>query len=350
MEIVRYFLLPLTLIVMSSIQLDAMKRLRELHETIQLKCCPLDESTIVSDEPIIVLPRIIKHSTFLSEYFQAHDSHASFYPIPVPVADHETLENVVACLRIIDYSDDVEKELLGYMHNLVVNYAPQARINLFKSAQKLEIQKLLDCIEAYPAYAADKALISLNQRINPIIQKAKAVFEKIIDKTDAAIIIDVDDTALSRIKRLGMVKLNGVLTAIPYLPALATVRELYKQLVEMGFKIFFLTARTEKLSEEATFFDVYDPTVQNLKDEGYDIFEQVICVPYETYLQMKEQANGDDALFVDLHARWKESERNKIAERFTIAGTLDDTKANLQGENVGHAVLIPSLQPSSKLI
>lgn len=87
--------------------------------------------------------------------------------------------------------------------------------------------------------------------------------------------------------------------------------------------------------------DHYEATVQNLKNEGYDVFEQVICVPYDARSQMQKQANGDNELFVKLHAQWKESERNKIAEKFKIVGTLDDIEKNLQGENVGHAILIP---------
>ena len=331
MKIVRYFFLFLTFALASS-SIDAMKRRRDVG-IIKLRCNHLAESIEVSET-------IVMHSVILSDLIKKSPL-ASCYPISVDVFDQGTLEAIVDCLKIIDAGQEVESSLLDYMYDFFAKRGPQERINLVNAEKNLKIQPLLDCFNVFPTYARKKATDLSNRKLDSVIQKAEDVFVAIEDKKNSAIVIDVDDTALSRIKSLGKITVNGTLTCILYFPALNKVRDLYKQIVDWGFKIFFLTARVEKTSADLTFCDSYEATVKNLKDEGYDVFEQVICVPYEACEQMRQQAKDDMEVVVDLLAQWKESERNKIAEKFTIAGTLDDTEKNLRGKNVGHPVLIP---------
>ncbi len=331
MKIIRYFFLFLTF-TLASTSIHAMKRQRDVG-IIKLKCGHLTESIEVSEE-------VVKHSALLRSLF-TESPFSLLYS--VEVADQRTLQAIVDCLKIIDAGQEIESSLLDYVYDLATKYTAQERINLFQAAKNLEIKELLNCFEAFPNYARKKVTDRVNQQLDIVIKKAEDVFVAIEDKKNSAIIIDVDDTALSRVKSLDKIEVNGSLTPVLYFPALTQVRDLYKRMVAIDFKIFFLTARVEKTSPDLTYCDSYEATVKNLQEEGYDVFEQVICVPYEARKQMREQAKDDDDLFVDLHAQWKEDERNKIAEKFTIAGTLDDVEENLQGKNVGHAVLIPRL-------
>ncbi len=330
MKIVRYSPLSLTLIALASMHLAAMEQKQDATKMIELRCWHLDES-------ITVPAHIIKHSITLSDYFEK-SIFVSFYPIPVDVFDQKTLQGVVDCLKIIDSETDVKNSLLDYM---LIKYTPEERINLFDASESLKILLLMDVSENFPDYCEQKASELRDALLEVLIEDAEKVFEKIEDKANSAIIFDVDDTALRCIKSPGMVHVNGIRTCFPYYPALEKVLTHYKKVGTMGFKIFFLTARVEKILSGLILLDHYEATVQNLKNEGYDVFEQVICVPYDARSQMQKQANGDNELFVKLHAQWKESERNKIAEKFKIVGTLDDIEKNLQGENVGHAILIP---------
>jgi len=342
MKILSSFLLLVILASVSltamELNLDAMEQKPD-KETVWFTCL---------DEDLVEVPvKIVKHSVGLSRRIEMSE-----YNLPFK---HSIVCAVVDCLRIIDSKCDVENHLCDYIHNFMTTSTVQERRDLFFTGYNLNILPLCSSWDRVNDRMKKERIKKQKfdqtmQKLDDVLQKAKAVFERIEDKENSAIIFDVDDTALNAEKALDTVKVNGINTWISYYPALEKTRDFYKQVVAMGFKIFFLTARTEKLSEESTSFDVYDATVQNLKDEGYDIFEQVICIPYEERLQMENQKKSNGVNLCALCALWKESERNKIAQRFTIAGTLDDTKANLQGENVGHAVLIPSLKLSSKLI
>ncbi len=338
MKIVHYFFLFLPFITLVNTNLDGMECQYD-EEKITLRCIDLEE--------VIEIPKsIIKHSAKLSAHIKKFPF-TSFYPIPVEISNQKILLEVIDCLKIIDSEDDVVNRLMNYI-DVVIRGDDLKK--LYDASCTLEIQKLRIIIEElYKSVEARRALQTSayklildnhNKQLDDVIQQAKAVFEKIENKENSAIIIDVDDTALNRAQLRGKVVLNNISTRFPYLLAFDQVLILYKELIAMRFKMFFLTARTDTVSLP---YDCYDATVKNLKDEGYDFFEQVICVSCETREKIKEQAHGDDDLLIELFAQWKESERNKIAATYTIAGTLDDTDKNLQGENVGHAVLIPRL-------
>lgn len=332
MKILRCFSLVFIYAIAVSMPLEGMKRQREI-EKIELRCQD-------SDTSITVPASIVQHSVTLSTHLKKFPLSA-FYPIPVEVADQEVLQVIVDCLTIIDSAENVSNRLLEYVYNLARQHTQQMGRDLFRAQVALEIQQLSDCFKAYPAYAKKKVFDLSDQRLDEVLQKALVVFEKIEDKNNSAIVIDIDDTALTRAKSFGMIQVNGTETCFPYYSALEKVFLCYKKIVAMGFKIFFLTARVEKTSNELSFCDGYEATASNLKEEGYDVFEEIICVQHDAYFQMKDQSKEDIDLFVDLLAEWKARERNRIAKKFTIVGTLDDTEENLKGENVGHAVLIP---------
>lgn len=349
MKNLRYFLLFIICTVLVSADLDAMKRQRD-EDTIALACMNLDETVEVPKS-------VVKYSTQLSAYCKKSPQSTSYFMM-IDVVDQKVLQATIDCLKIIGSENDVENGLMNCIDDFVEKQSSANKKEVIKSfvevGRELEIEHLLSAFKQYPAYKNKKILDQRNQRLNEILdqynqqldtvtQQAKIAFEKIENKKNSAIIIDIDDTALSRATSPGVVVVNNVKTVFPYFPALNQVRVLYKDLVSMGFKIFFLTARMDKTSQNLSFFDCYEATVCNLQKEDYSTFEQVICAPLATRNKICHKANGDANVEVDLLAEWKESERNKIAEKFTIAGTIDDTEENLRGKNVGYPVLIPRL-------
>lgn len=303
MKTAHYFLLFFIIAALTNTHLNAME------ETIELICYQ-------GDNPIKVPIRIVQHSLTLKSKLEK-DSLSLVHSTPFVVSDQVTLQRIVDCLNIIDSEKDVECRLLDYMRDIAT---PQERTKLFDAAEILKIQKFVEVTEVYTNSVLKNLSDHHEQGLDKVLKRAKAVFTKVKDKANSAIIIDVDDTALSLTKSLGNIIVNGVWRGAVYFPAHDKVRDLYKYVVKLGFKIFFLTARVEKTSPDVTYLDRYEATIFNLKNEGYTVFERVICVPYETRAQIKKQADGDNTVFNSLIAQWKESERNKIAEQFRVVG------------------------------
>jgi len=326
MKILSSFLL---LVILARVNLTAMEPNPEVTEKNIVLFRGSD-----SDDLIAVPVKIANHSPRLG-YLLALGRRFSpqgviSYGLPI---NSSTLHVIVDCLKIIDSKDDVENLLCDYVHNFMIQSTEQEQKNLFSAASRLKIQPLCTSFGRVNDRVNKERLDQIKQKLDSDLQEAKASFEKIENKESSAIIFDVDDTALNRAQqRLCVIKINGVSMSAFYYSALSQVHAFYKDVITLGFKIFFLTARAQSH---------YDTTVHNLIGEGYDIFEKIICIPDEIRLQTCEQAEGDLKIWGGLIAQWKESERNKIAEKFTIVGTIDDTQENLQGENVGHPILIP---------
>lgn len=340
MKIVRYFLLPLIIAALAASSLDAMKR--KLSENDRMIRFAWDQAAV--GEYLEVPERVLKHSIALDLHAKSYEkqlSSNSEYVIPTDADGKDLLQAIFDCLNIIDENESEDQavtSLLRYIDG--TNYPPHGFAVI---AQDLQIATLeLAC----KGFSNDLDYIDQGSlELQKILDQAMAVFEQIEDKSKHAIIFDVDDTTLSNKINLGMMHINDIKTRFPYLSAIKEVLKFYQDVVEMGFKIFFLTARVETTFLIPNILDGYEATESNLIDQGYHTFEQIICVPYETRLQMSAKATDetgvlDNDLYVDLHGKWKEQERNEIAKKYTIAGTLDDIEENLTG-NVGHAILIP---------
>ena len=111
-------------------------------------------------------------------------------------------------------------------------------------------------------------------------------------------------------------KVNAVLKA----PAIPKVKELYDFLLSKGAKIIFLTGRN---------FPEYEVTFQNLKNEGYTVFDTLIT------------QIGDEKKMKALE--FKSSKRKWLTEQgYEIVGTVGNQWSDLEGEYHGIQVKIPN--------
>ncbi|KAK4790329.1 hypothetical protein SAY86_017633 [Trapa natans] len=139
-------------------------------------------------------------------------------------------------------------------------------------------------------------------------------------------VFDIDDTSLSNLPYYAQP--DTAFGAKPYndttftvwekqakAPALPATLWLYKRLLRLGFKIVFLTGRSE------TFRAV---TVQNLHKVGYTKWEKLILKSAE------EKAEGLHAL------QYKSRERtNLVKAGYRILGNIGDQWSDVLGDNVG---------------
>lgn len=148
-------------------------------------------------------------------------------------------------------------------------------------------------------------------------------------RNNSLIIFDIDDTAVyhyqvfdkfdfiwSHCSRLVKAK------QIDMGPAIEPVLELYKNFIQKGFKIIFLSSRNE---------GDYDHTSQELKNAGYATFDKLILMP--------------DALAFDRSIKtseWKLLIRKELAKTYTIVGTIGDREADFEGGYTGYMVKLPN--------
>ncbi|MED6219632.1 hypothetical protein PIB30_037518 [Stylosanthes scabra] len=98
-------------------------------------------------------------------------------------------------------------------------------------------------------------------------------------------------------------------------PPLPESRTLYKNLLNLGIKVVFLTGRSESLR---------DSTLKNLKDAGYNTFEALI-------LRNSTEYNGKTGV------TYKSSERKKLEEKgYRIVGNIGDQWSDILGTNTGN--------------
>lgn len=348
MKVIRNIFFIFSLAAISRSSLDGMKRDFTIDDqTVQQDASKhikvervISLAWLDSDEHIEISEKIAKHSSHLEAMLnQSCDTSVLLQT----KFSQKTIHAIHDCLKIIDSGNDVENLLIARIHEYVLGNKLQ---NLVNAGHWLGIQQFLDALGPFKVYV-------YNQRLNAVIQKAKAYFDKIENKEQCAIVIDVDDTALYRHN----------------CQAIQQVKNLYDFVVSAGFKIFFLTTRPDKSSLDQSVLDGYEKTVKDLENAGYDTYEQVICIPRDKFVELQAQAREDAKLFIDKYkddlnaknqepdvlssslfvdslGQWKKAERIKIAQEFTIAGTLDDVPENLLGEDdcLGLRVLIPRLR------
>jgi predicted secreted acid phosphatase len=112
-----------------------------------------------------------------------------------------------------------------------------------------------------------------DEELNHVIEEAKKEFEKFELKENSVVIFDVDETAIDNYelaKEMGfgyVYEMNKQWNAELKAPAIPQVKEFYDFLLSKGTKIIFLTGRN---------FAEYDVTYQNLKNDGYTVFDTLI--------------------------------------------------------------------------
>ena len=165
-----------------------------------------------------------------------------------------------------------------------------------------------------------------DEELNSIIERAIDEFERITIKENSVVLIDVDETALSNYdvsKKMGYGyvfeivrewEMEGIAPAIPQ------VKDLYDYLIDRGAKVIFLTGRRNK---------VYEATYNNLKEQGYTLFDTLITRSDNEY---KVPALD-----------YKNSKRVELTEKgYAIIGTVGDQWSDLEGQFHGVQIKIPN--------
>lgn len=165
-----------------------------------------------------------------------------------------------------------------------------------------------------------------DEELSAAIDKALKNLEKIEVKNSYAVIFDVDETALSNFQYVieydfGYDKeswnkwvLSEKAEAIP------EVKKLYDYLIDRNFKIIFLTGRT---------LNHYQATYNNLINEGYNIFDTLICKTVDE----KKISNYNFK---------NENRKNLTLNGYKIVATVGDQETDLTGENTGLKIKIPN--------
>jgi hypothetical protein len=138
------------------------------------------------------------------------------------------------------------------------------------------------------------------------------------------IVFDIDDTALLSEQTIKMLypKFNFRIYS-PIYPANPVILELYKFLCEKGFKIIFLSARTNFHSTCGS-----EVAILNLILAGYDKFDAVLLIPEADCNAFLE--NNDYYDFPAYAALWKSNMKTLLEHGgYHIIGCFDDQIKNL---------------------
>ena len=154
-----------------------------------------------------------------------------------------------------------------------------------------------------------------DEELNGVIADAKEKFSKVEFKENSVVIFDVDETALDNYglaEEMGfgyVYEMNKKWNAEMKSPAIPQVKELYDFLLAKSAKIIFLTGRN---------FPEYEVTYQNLKNEGYTVFDTLI-----TQIGDERKMNA---------LEFKSGKRVWLTEQgFEIIGTVGDQWSDLEG-------------------
>lgn len=151
--------------------------------------------------------------------------------------------------------------------------------------------------------------------LTEIIQDALPKVKQFLKVQNRAFVFDIDETALSNFQY----EIENDFGYIPELwrkwvtsekaPAIQQVRQFYDSLVAWGFKIIFITGRSDSQ---------YQATINNLRKVGYSTFDTVICrSKFEADLSAQE---------------YKANKRKVLTENgYFIVGSIGDQWSDLLG-------------------
>jgi acid phosphatase len=165
-----------------------------------------------------------------------------------------------------------------------------------------------------------------DEELNSVVEEAKEKFSTVQFDDNSVVIFDVDETALDNYKLAKMMgfgyvyEMNKKWNAEMKAAAIPQVKELYNFLLSKGAKVIFLTGRN---------FPEYEATYQNLKKEGYTVFDTLI-----TQIGDEKKMKAHD---------FKSSKRVWLTQQgYEIIGTVGDQWSDLEGEYHGIQVKIPN--------
>jgi len=138
------------------------------------------------------------------------------------------------------------------------------------------------------------------------------------------VVFDIDDTILSTYPEMldqdfGYIpKLNHDSVMAAAYPAIPETQMLYDRLVELGYKVVFLTGRR---------IDTVNATMLNLDRQGFSAYERLI-------VRMPDQFNMTAQVF-------KSQERTKLAkEGYNIVGSIGDQWSDINGDFTGYRMKV----------
>jgi len=194
---------------------------------------------------------------------------------------------------------------------------------LLISCQSDEITNLTLAKDEVKAYYKDGFY---GKETYDVIEKAMNDLKKENLTSNAMVVFDVDETVLSNYSHIesvdfGWVKplwdewiLSAKAKNIPQ------VKKLYDYLVENSINVAFLTGR---------YSDHYEATLKNLKSEGFNTFDTLIC-----------RGVKDSKMSAALY---KKQKRKMLVDKgFNIVMCVGDQWTDLEGDNTGIKVKLPN--------
>jgi len=167
-----------------------------------------------------------------------------------------------------------------------------------------------------------------------IIAPAIEHFKNINVNPNDAVVIDIDETALSNFEmfRASNYQWNEKLFTESITnesaPAIKPVLELYNILIQKNFKIFFITGRAYTESN-------YEHTIGNLQKEGY--------TQIDTLIMHSKKFRGKTA------QEYKSAVRAELTNAgYNLVGTIGDQWSDLGGGNSGYLVRVTNYLYYSK--
>ncbi len=177
------------------------------------------------------------------------------------------------------------------------------------------------------------------------LQKTVVKLASLKNPEEKAVIFDIDGTAIALMKDYEIDHAR---------PAIFELLEAYNILLKEGFKVFFITARTgdRKIEVETSrgkkrTVTIHQLTERALKVAGYETYEELFCMPERAYLagykEGSDNSRWEDTIRFENIALWKALKRATIASEYKIVAIFDDQAENLEGEDTGTPVLVPSI-------
>ncbi|MFC1845544.1 HAD family acid phosphatase [Candidatus Dependentiae bacterium] len=170
------------------------------------------------------------------------------------------------------------------------------------------------------------------QEMRDALNKAWQELEQIPVTENATIVIDIDETALSSYEyfkannwQKGSEELFNAWKMLKRAKAFAPTQEFYQKAIEKGFKIVFISCRGVQQYQQA---------YENLCEQGYTIFEEIILRSPEEQAQLFSS---------EAFSSYKAHRRQQLVdEGYDIVACVGDQWSDLEGGNTGLKIKVPT--------
>jgi acid phosphatase len=164
------------------------------------------------------------------------------------------------------------------------------------------------------------------EELTEIIEDAKKKFSEVSPTPNSAVIFDIDETTLDNYKAIKKIgygyesKYWDEWLEKAEAPAIPKVKSLYDFLIEIGFKVVFITGKKDYQ---------YNATFKNMITVGYTKFDTIITRNKDEY-KIKS-------------AQYKSNKRNELVGKgYVIGGCVGDQLTDCEGPNCGIVVKLPN--------